>query len=69
MDLGVYTVVKEANEWTISAGGFRIIACRDRRTAMKTVRRAAELLMKDEIARDGSAPDTRPACAAPWALL
>ena len=44
MDLDVYTVVKEAKEWTISAGGIRIIACRDRRTAIRTVRRAAELL-------------------------
>jgi len=50
MDLHVYTVVKEAKEWTISAGGIRIIACRDRRTAIKTVRRATELLKSDGIA-------------------
>ena len=50
MDLDVYTVVKEAKEWTISAGGIRIIACRDRRTAIKTVRRATELLRSDGIA-------------------
>ena len=47
MDLDVYTVVKEAKEWTISAGGIRIIACRDRRTAIQTVRRATELLRND----------------------
>src|SRR5512140_3080010 len=50
MDLGVYTVVKEAKKWTISAGGIRIIACRDRRTAVQTVRRATELLRSDRIA-------------------
>jgi hypothetical protein len=50
MDLDVYTVAKEAKEWTISAGGIRIIACRDRRTAIRTVRRAAELLRHDGIA-------------------
>jgi hypothetical protein len=51
MDLDVYTVAKEAKEWTISAGGIRIIACRDRRTAIKTVRRATELLRSEAIAR------------------
>jgi hypothetical protein len=51
MDLDVYTVVKEAKEWTISAGGIRIIACRDRRTAIRTVRRATKLLRNDGIAR------------------
>ncbi|HEX4557265.1 MAG TPA: hypothetical protein VH249_24970 [Xanthobacteraceae bacterium] len=51
MDLDVYTVVKEAKEWTISAGGIRIIACRDRRTAIKTVRRATELLRSEAMAR------------------
>jgi len=51
MDLDVYTVVKEAKEWTISAGGILIIACRDRRTAIKTVRRATELLRSEAIAR------------------
>ena len=50
MDLDVYTVVKEAKEWTISAGGIRIIACRDRRTAIRTVRRATELLRNDGMA-------------------
>jgi hypothetical protein len=50
MDLDVYTVAKEAKEWTISAGGMRIIACRDRRTAIKTVRRATELLRSEAIA-------------------
>jgi len=47
MDLDVYTVVKEAKEWTISAGGIRIIACRDRRTAIRTVRRATQLLRSE----------------------
>jgi hypothetical protein len=47
MNHGVYTVMKESNEWTISAAGIRVIACRDRRTAIKTVRRAAELLRTD----------------------
>jgi hypothetical protein len=51
MNHGVYTVVKESNEWTISAAGIRIIACRDRRTAIKTVRRAAELLRTDGMIR------------------
>jgi hypothetical protein len=51
MDLDVYTVVKEAKEWTISAGGIRIIACRERRMAIRTVRRATELLRNDGIAR------------------
>jgi hypothetical protein len=56
MHLGIYTVVKEANEWTIRAGGVGIIACRDRRTAMRTVRRAAELLRRGDMARLASAP-------------
>jgi hypothetical protein len=51
MNHGVYTVMKESNEWTISAAGIRIIACRDRRTAIKTVRRAAELLRTDGMIR------------------
>jgi hypothetical protein len=51
MNHGVYTVMKEFNEWTISAAGIRIIACRDRRTAIKTVRRAAELLRTDGMTR------------------
>jgi hypothetical protein len=51
MNHGVYTVIKESNEWTISAAGIRIIACRDRRTALKTVRRAAELLRTDGMIR------------------
>jgi len=51
MNHGVYTVMKESNEWTISAAGIRIIACRDRRTAIKTVRRAAELLRTDGMTR------------------
>jgi hypothetical protein len=51
MNHGVYTVMKESNEWTISAAGIRIIACRDRRTAIKTVRRAAELLLTDGMIR------------------
>ena len=51
MNHGVYTVIKESNEWTISAAGIRIIACRDRRTAIKTVRRAAELLRANGITR------------------
>jgi hypothetical protein len=63
MDLHVYTVVKEAKEWTISAGGIRIIACRDRRTAVKTVRRATELLRGDETARP-SIREPRPSGAA-----
>jgi hypothetical protein len=58
MDLHVYTVVKEAKEWTISAGGIRIIACRDRRMAVKTIRRATELLRGDRIA--GLRPAARP---------
>src|SRR5206468_5461096 len=56
MNQHVYTVVKEAREWTISAGGIRIIACRDRRTAVKTVRRATELLRGEEIAGLGRPP-------------
>jgi hypothetical protein len=61
MNHGIYTVVKEANEWTISAGGIRIIACRDRRTAIKTVRRAAELLRTDGMAHRGPpTPEARP---------
>jgi hypothetical protein len=68
MNHGVYTVMKESNEWTISAAGIRIIACRDRRTAIKTVRRAAELLRTDGMIRrplpirdPHAAPATEPA--------
>jgi hypothetical protein len=60
MDLDVYTVVKEAKEWTISAGGIRIIGCRDRRTAIRTVRRAAELLRNDGVARRPAMRKARP---------
>ena len=59
MDMDVYTVVKEAKEWTICAGGVGIIACRDRRTAVQTVRRATELLRSDGIA--GFRPSVRKA--------
>jgi hypothetical protein len=59
MDQGVYTVAKEAREWTISADGIRIIACRDRRTAIKTVRRATALLRKDEMARNAPGRQAR----------
>jgi len=60
MNHGVYTVMKESNEWTISAAGIRIIACRDRRTAIKTVRRAAELLRTDGMIRRPPIGEARP---------
>ncbi|HEY2136416.1 MAG TPA: hypothetical protein VGH49_11030 [Xanthobacteraceae bacterium] len=61
MDLSGYSVVKETNEWTICNGCARIMTCRSRRTAIKTVRLAAELLKKHEVATNRLAPATREA--------
>jgi hypothetical protein len=49
-----YNVVKDTNKWTISAAGADVITCRDRKTAIKTARRAAELLREFETAGDAS---------------
>jgi hypothetical protein len=65
MNHGVYTVMKESNEWTISAAGIRIIACRDRRTAIKTARRAAELLRTDGMTRRPPVREARPSKSTP----
>jgi hypothetical protein len=46
MNLACYVVVREDDAWTICASGVRLITCRDRHTAVETVRHAAVLLAR-----------------------
>ena len=48
MDLACYAILRENDRWTICACGKPLITCRDRRTALKTARRAAELLARHD---------------------
>ncbi len=55
MTLACHAVLRENDKWIICACGKRVIACRDRRTALKTARRAAELLAREEAGGAGGA--------------
>jgi hypothetical protein len=59
-----YRVVKEIDRWTIIVGGRRIISCRDRRTAMRTARQAAELLKRFETTQAAAEASPTEACDA-----
>jgi len=43
-----YEIVRDNDKWTICACGMKLIACRDRRTALRTARRAMALLTPDK---------------------
>jgi len=54
-----YEIVRENDKWTICACGMKLIVCRDRRTALRTARRATALLEPDK--RDaGAAEESKP---------
>src|SRR5262249_12658022 len=52
MEAACYEIVRENDKWTICASGMKLIVCRDRRTALRTARRAMALLAPDQ-------PDSR----------
>ena len=64
MESTCYEIVRDHGKWTICACGMKLIVCRDRRTALRTARHAAELLKPDKIdADDAEAHDRTPPSA------
>ncbi len=53
MDLACYAIMRENDKWTICASGLPLITCRDRWTALKTARKAAQLLARDKTGKEG----------------
>jgi hypothetical protein len=48
MESTCYEIVRDNDKWTICACGMKLIACRDRRTALRTARHAMALLKPDQ---------------------
>jgi len=57
MESTCYEIVHDHGKWTICACGMKLIVCRDRRTALRTARHAAELLKPDKLDADAEAHD------------
>jgi hypothetical protein len=66
MESTCYEIVRDHDKWTICACGMKLIACRDRRTALRTARQAAALLKPEELDARGAeaskprTPSTKP---------
>jgi hypothetical protein len=65
MESGCYEIVRDNDKWTICACGMKLIVCRDRRTALRTARKAAALLKPDTLPCDAEqgepdTPDAKP---------
>jgi hypothetical protein len=61
MESGCYEIVRDNDKWTICACGMKLIACRDRRTALRTAKQAAALLKPDTLDPHGAEPSRHPA--------
>jgi hypothetical protein len=61
MESGCYEIVRDNDKWTICACGMKLIACRDRRTALRTAKQAAALLKPDTLDPDGAESSRHPA--------
>jgi hypothetical protein len=48
MDAQFYSLRQEHNQWIVCAAGKELIACADKRTALKIIKAATALALKDD---------------------